>query len=64
METNMLIALLLTFILLAGVRVYSLIGYDGAVHTAGPKAARAIQERHRLERKLGLHNATQESEPP
>jgi hypothetical protein len=52
----MLIALLviLAFALLAGLRAYSLIGRDGAVHSAGPKAAQAIRDRKRLERKLGV----------
>jgi hypothetical protein len=44
------------FALLIGLRVYGLVGRDGAVHYAVPGALRLSAYRKRLERKLGIHN--------
>ena len=57
METNMVLALLIIalFAVLIGLRVFALIGRDGAVHYAVPGIRRASAYRKSLERKFGLH---------
>ena len=53
----MLIVLLLisTFALLAGLRALALIGRKRAVHYGGPGIEQAARDQRRLEREFGMH---------